>query len=57
MVKEEKLIESKIIVENGQIITIFSDEIENRGGLLTVEEGRRLFHKRIKKVREMLQQQ
>jgi len=56
MVLEEKLIESKIIVENGKIKTIYSDDIENRGGLLTVEEGRRLFHQKINKVREMLQQ-
>ena len=56
MVKEERLIESKVIVENGKIKTIFSEDIENRGGLMTVEEGRRLFHEKIKKVREMLQQ-
>ena len=38
----EKAIENKVIVENGKIRTIFTEEIENNGGWMDIEEARRL---------------
>ena len=38
----EKTIENKVIVENGKIRTIFTEEIENNGGWMDIEEARRL---------------
>ena len=42
MNKKEKISESRVILENGEIKTIFSEEIENNGGLMDIEEARRL---------------
>ena len=33
---------NRIIVENGKIKTIYSEEIENNGGWMDIEESRRL---------------
>ena len=47
---------SKVIIENGEIKTILSDEIKNNGGWMSVEEMRRLLHESINKRRELLKQ-
>ena len=53
---KEKITESKVIVENGEIKTIFSEDIENNGGWMDIEESRRLCHESINKAREILKQ-
>jgi len=50
---KEKITESKVIVENGEIKTIFSEEIENNGGWMSVEEFGRLLRDSINKTIEM----
>jgi len=47
---------SRVIVENGEIKTIFSEEIQNNGGWMTIEEARRLIHEAINIRRELLKQ-
>ena len=39
---KEKINESRVILENGEIKTIFSEGIENNGGWMDIEEARRL---------------
>ena len=41
---KEKITENRVIVENGEIKTIFSEEVENNGGWMDIEESRRLCH-------------
>ena len=48
--------ESRVIIENGKIKTILSEEIQNNGGWMTIEESRRLCHEAINKRRELLNQ-
>jgi len=53
MNKEEKN-ESKVIIENGKIKTIFSKEIENNGGWMSVDEFCRLRDESMDKLDEMI---
>ena len=50
---KEKIAESKVIIENGEIKTIFSDEIENNGGWMSVEESMRLCLETIDRIEEL----
>jgi len=50
---EDITTESKVIIENGEVKTIFSDEIQYTG-YMTIEEGRRLTLEGLKKVEEIL---
>ena len=54
---KSKLNESRVIVENGKIKTIYSEEIQNNGGWMTVEEARNLTIQEITKYKELLNQQ
>jgi hypothetical protein len=36
--EKEKLTESKVIIENGEVKTIFSEDIQNNGGWMSVDE-------------------
>jgi len=47
---------SKVIIENGEIKTILSEEIKNNGGWMSIEEAKRLTHEAINKRRELLKQ-
>lgn len=44
---------SKMFVENGEVKTILSEEIQKNGGWMTVEEARMLTENKIRKVYEM----
>ena len=48
---KEKITESRIVVENGKIRTILSEEIQ-KNGYMTVEESRQLTLEAIKKIYE-----
>ena len=50
---ENTIAESKVIIENGKVKTIYSDEIQ-RTGYMTIEEGRRLALEGLKKIEEIL---
>jgi hypothetical protein len=52
---KKKINESRTIIENGEVKTILSEEIE-RTGRMSVEEFRRLGHEMIDKTRELLKQ-
>ena len=54
--KKEENNKSRVIVENGEIKTIFSEEIQNNGGWMTIEEARRLTHEEIKIRSELMKQ-
>jgi len=47
-----KVNESKVIIENGEIKTIFSEEILNNGGWMDIEESRRLTIEALRKRNE-----
>ena len=51
----DKVHESKVVIENGEVKTIFSEEIQ-RTGWMTIEESRRLCHEMVDKTRELLKQ-
>jgi len=51
--EEEQLAESKVIIEDGDVKIIFSDEIENNGGGMTIEEAGRIILDTVKKAIEM----
>ena len=53
---KNKLNESRVIVENGDVKTIYSEEIQ-RTGYMSVDEARKLTHQEITKYRELLNQQ
>jgi len=38
----DKVHESRVVIENGEVKTIFSEEIQNNGGWMDIEESRRL---------------
>ena len=38
----EKIMENEVIIENGKVKTIFTEDVENNGGWLSVEEVDRL---------------
>ena len=48
---------SRIIVENGEVKTIFSEEIQNNGGWMSVDEMCDLLDQSLTKSRELLNQQ
>ena len=50
---EDIMTESKVIIENGEVKTIYSDEIF-RTGYMTIEEGRKLTLEGLRKVEEIL---
>jgi hypothetical protein len=50
---EAVMTESKVVIENGKVKTIFSEEI-NRTGYMTVEECGRLLHESIMRTEEIL---
>ena len=52
----EEITENRVIIENGEVKTIFSEEVENNGGWMDIEESRRLCHEMVKKTREILGQ-
>ena len=47
--------QSKVFIENGEVKTIFSDEI-NRTGYMSVEECAGLLHEMVDKTRNLLKQ-
>jgi hypothetical protein len=47
--------ESGVFIENGEVRTIFSDEIE-RTGYMSVEECAGLLHEMVDKTRDLLKQ-
>jgi 3-deoxy-D-manno-octulosonate 8-phosphate phosphatase KdsC-like HAD superfamily phosphatase len=49
--------ESRVIVENGEVKTIFSEEIENNGGWMTIDEMCDLLLQSLTKTEELLNQQ
>ena len=49
---EDIITESKVVIENGEVRTIYSDEIE-RTGYMTIEEARRLTLEGLKRVEEI----
>jgi len=51
---KEKIAKNKVMVENGKIKTILTEETQRNG--MTVEEFRRLGHEKINKVYELLRQ-
>jgi len=57
MIEKEQIAENKVIVENGEVKTIFSEEIENNGGWMTVDEFCRLMDESINKLEEMINNQ
>jgi hypothetical protein len=52
---KEKITENKVIIENGKIKTLFTEETKKRGWM-TVKEMQRLLLQRIKKNRELINQ-
>ena len=52
IMSKEKITENKVIVENGEIKTIFSEEVQNNGGWMDIEESFRLIKEGIKQVYE-----
>ena len=52
----EKIIENKVIIENGKIKTIFTEEVENNGGWLSIEEVDRLLTQSMNKAFEIRNQ-
>jgi len=48
---------SKVIIENGKVKTIFSEEIENNGGWMSVDEFCRLMDESVNKLEEMIKNQ
>ena len=50
---KEKITESKVIIENGEIKTVFSDEIENNGGWMSDGESMRLCLETIDRTEEL----
>ena len=38
MNKKNKITESRVIIENGEVKTIFSEQIQNNGGWMDIEE-------------------
>jgi hypothetical protein len=53
--KNKKLTESKVIIENGEVKTIFSEEIQ-KTGYMTVEESKELMLQYFTKIKELNQQ-
>ncbi|MDR0844649.1 MAG: hypothetical protein LBN71_05460 [Tannerella sp.] len=47
---------NKVIIENGEIRTVFSEETINNGGWLTIEECGKLWIEGLNKVEELLNQ-
>ena len=47
--------ESRVFIENGEVKTIFNDEIEQTG-YMSVEECARLLHEMVDKTRDLLKQ-
>ena len=56
MEKKNKISESRVIIENGEVKTILSEEIQNNGGWMDIEEASRLWHEMVNKTREILKQ-
>jgi len=54
MIEKEKITENKVIVENGKIKTILTEETQQMG--MSIEEARRLGHEKINKLYKMLEQ-
>ncbi|MDR1160871.1 MAG: hypothetical protein LBK45_00890 [Tannerellaceae bacterium] len=52
----EKIAENKVVIENGEVKTIFTEDIGDNGGWLNIEESRRLCHEMVDKTREILKQ-
>jgi len=52
MKEKEKITENKVIVEKGQVKTIFTEEVGNNGGWLSIEEVDRLLTQTINKAFE-----
>ena len=52
----EKIIENKVIIENGKVKTIFTEEVENNGGWLSIEEVDRLLTQSMNKAFEIRNQ-
>ena len=52
---KEKITESKVILENGEVKTVLCEETQ-QSGWMTVEEFRKLGHEMIDKTREILEQ-
>jgi len=50
----EEAIENKVIVENGKIRTIFTEEIENNRGWMDIEEARRLTIEGLNKIEKSI---
>ena len=51
--RKEKDTGSKVIVENGEIKTIFSEEVKNNNGQLSLEEISRLLTEGVNKIIEL----
>jgi len=54
---KNKINESKVIIENGKVKTIFSEEIQNNGGWMTVDEMEKLLLQSISQKRKLMNQQ
>ena len=54
---KNKISESRVILENGKIKNILSEEIQNNGGWMSVEEAIRLCHEAVDIRRKELQKQ
>ena len=50
---KNKMNESRVVVENGEIKTILSEEIQNNGGWMSVEEMRQLLIDELNLIEEM----
>jgi len=52
MKEKEKITANKVIVENGEIKTVLTEETQQMG--MTVDEMERLLHEKVNKYRELL---
>ena len=52
---KEKITENRVIVENGEIKTLLTEETQQRGWM-TIEETRKLLHDRVNKYKELSKQ-
>ena len=53
---DKRLNESKVIIENGEVKTIFSEEIQNNGGWMSADELADLLIQSLTKTKELLNQ-
>ena len=53
MSEKNNITESRVIIENGEVKTIFSEEIQNNGGWMDVEEFVRIMDEWINKMKQL----